>query len=76
LQQKVEEDRRRKQAATQAVTKVPETRAMQQLIVTQPEESTKPNRNVSDNTIASLFNTNRTYVSEARKLKETKPEAF
>lgn len=77
LQQKVEEDRRRKIAerenvANQYTKPEPKVETVQ-LIEPSPQ---KDNSRLADSHIASLFNTNRTYISEARKLKETKPEAF
>lgn len=60
----VERERREKQAKTQA-------EPMQQKIVAQPL-----NRNVTDTKAAELFNTNRTYVNQAAKMKEKAPEVF
>ena len=62
----VEKQRREKQAATQSEQAEP----MQQKIVAQV------NRNVTDTKAAELFNTNRTYVNQAAKVKENAPEAF
>lgn len=40
------------------------------------EPSAKDNSQLATSKIAETFNTNRTYISEAAKLKETKPEIF
>lgn len=67
IRETVEKERREKQAEAQAKTDEPK----QQKIVAQPA-----NRNVSDTKAAELFNTNRTYVNQAVKMKEKAPEVF
>jgi hypothetical protein len=67
IAEQVEKERREKQAATQANTDEP----VQQKIVTQTA-----NRNVTDTKAAELFNTNRTYVNQAVKMKEKAPDVF
>jgi hypothetical protein len=64
IAEQVEKERREKQSATQA-------EPVQQKIVTQPV-----NRNVTDAKAAELFNTNRTYVNQAVKMKTVAPEVF
>jgi hypothetical protein len=66
IAEQVEKQRREKQAATQSEQAEP----MQQKIVAQA------NRNVTDTKAAELFNTNRTYVNQAAKVKSEAPEAF
>lgn len=66
IQAQVEERRRAKQAATQAG-------AITQEIVEQPVCRAD---NETAAKVAEVFNTNRTYINEAAKLKETSPEAF
>jgi N6-adenosine-specific RNA methylase IME4 len=69
IREAVEKERREKQAETQSITMKKEP--MCQLIdrqVNQPERTTQK--------LATTFNTNRTYISEAQKLKETKPLIF
>ena len=65
IQAQVEAQRRAKQAATQA-------EPVSQLIDEQPAR----NEDRTDHKVAEVFNTNRTYINEAAKLKETSPEAF
>lgn len=83
ISKQVEKERREKQAETLKQTLAKEEKtlpifeekkevSLQQLIVT----NSPKNRNVTENKIAETFNTNRTYVSEATKLKESKPEIF
>jgi len=60
----VEKDRREKQAATQS-------EPVQQKIVAQPA-----NRNVTDTKAAEIFQTNRTYINQATKIKKASPEVF
>ncbi len=67
IRKQVERDRREKQAEAQTKTNEP----VQQKIVAQPT-----NRNVSDAKAAELFNTNRTYVNQAVKMKTAAPEVF
>lgn len=67
IRDQVEKERREKQAEAQAKTDNP----VQQKIVTQTT-----NRNVSDTKAAELFNTNRTYVNQAVKMKTAAPEVF
>lgn len=67
IREQVERDRREKQAEAQTKTNEP----VQQKIVAQPT-----NRNVSDAKAAELFNTNRTYVNQAVKMKTAAPEVF
>ena len=67
IREQVERDRREKQAEAQTKTDEP----VQQKIVAQPT-----NRNVSDAKAAELFNTNRTYVNQAVKMKTAAPEVF
>ena len=62
----VEAERRAKQAATQRKGEEP----IRQLIASQPT-----GQNPDDRKAAEIFNTNRTYINEAKKLKETSPEA-
>lgn len=66
IQAQVEERRRAKQAATQAG-------AITQEIVEQPVCRAD---NETAAKVAEVFNTNRTYINEAAKLKETSPETF
>ncbi len=61
----VEAQRRAKQAATQA-------ESVSQLIDEQPDY----NASRSDHKAAEAFNTNRTYINEAAKLKQERPDAF
>jgi len=68
IKEAVEEARRLKQAKTQS-----KDEAISQLIDTQPK---LPNKNRADQKTAELFNTNRTYVSDAAKLQTTSPENF
>jgi N6-adenosine-specific RNA methylase IME4 len=70
IRQAVEAERRKKQAETQSETK--KDGAMVQLIVPQAKDTSK----LAHTKIAQTFNTNRTYVNEAAKLRETKPEVF
>ena len=65
IQAQVEAQRRAKQAATQA-------EPVSQLIDEQPAR----NEDRTDHKVAEVFNTNRTYINEAAKLKETSPETF
>ena len=64
IAEQVEKDRREKQAATQS-------EPVQQKIVTQPA-----NRNVTDTKAAEIFQTNRTYINQATKIKKASPEVF
>ena len=64
IAEQVEKDRREKQAATQS-------EPVQQKIVTQPA-----NRNVTDTKAAEIFQTNRTYINQASKIKKASPEVF
>lgn len=67
----VEAERRKKQAETQSETmKKPIT----QLVA--PQVPSKKAENETRQKAAEVFNTNRTYISEAAKLKEEKPEVF
>jgi ParB-like chromosome segregation protein Spo0J len=66
IAEQVEKERREKQAATQSEQAEP----MQQKIVAQA------NRNVTDTKAAEMFNTNRTYVNQAVKMKSAAPEVF
>jgi hypothetical protein len=70
IRAKVEEDRRKKQAATQAKK---EPKPVVQKIVPQ---ATKDTSKLADQKTAELFNTNRTYVNRAAKLKAEAPEVF
>jgi hypothetical protein len=70
IRAKVEEERRKKQAATQAKK---EPKPMVQKIVPQ---ATKDTSKLADHKTAKLFNTNRTYVNQAAKLKVEAPEVF
>ena len=65
VREQVEAERRRKQAETQALP-------ISQKIDEQPNY----NESRSDNHLAQNFNTNRTYVNEARKYRETAPDTF
>ena len=67
IREQVERDRREKQAEAQTKTDEP----VQQKIVAQAT-----NRNVSDAKAAELFNTNRTYINQAVKMKTAAPEVF
>jgi hypothetical protein len=64
IAEQVEKDRREKQAATQS-------ESVQQKIVAQPA-----NRNVTDTKAAEIFQTNRTYINQATKIKKASPEVF
>lgn len=66
IKEKVEQERREKQAETQ------KSGAKVQLIVPQVKDTSK----LASTKVSELFNTNRTYISDAAKLKETKPEVF
>lgn len=66
----VEVERRKKQAETQSETK--KELAKVQQIEPQPKDNSK----LAAQKAAELFNTNRTYISEAQKLKDTAPEVF
>lgn len=63
----VEAERRAKQAESQSSKGEPIT----QLIVEQPRHARE-----TAHKAAELFHTNRTYINEAAKLKETRPDAF
>lgn len=71
----VEAERRKKQAETQSETKKKEL--SDNKLTHSPatkDEPKKPERVTQK--AAELFNTNRTYISEAQKLKDTAPEVF
>jgi len=70
ISEQVEKERREKQAETLKNTLSKEV-SLTQLIAPNSKQE-----NETRHKIAETFNTNRTYVSEATKLKETKPEVF
>lgn len=70
LKEQTEKERREKQAKTQSLTK--SSSAIPQLIVEQPNYT----QNEVCSKLAKTFNTNRSYVSEAKKLKEIEPIKF
>lgn len=72
IRKEVEKQRRAKQAETQEKTKK-EKEAMVQKIVPQTSKDTSK---LASHKTAELFNTNRTYVNQATKLKEQAPEVF
>lgn len=72
IRREVEKQRRVKQAETQEKTRK-EKKAMVQKIVPQTSKDTSK---LASQKTAELFNTNRTYVNQASKLKEQAPEVF
>ena len=76
IRESTEKERRLKQAETlrelNKFATPEEQEAMQQKIVANKTS----NRNVTDSKIAEAFNTNRTYINEAARLKKDNPEKF
>ena len=70
IKAETERQRREKQAETQSVTKT--GGAISQLI----DEQVDYNKDRTDTKLATTFNTNRTYINEAARLKDQKPEVF
>jgi N6-adenosine-specific RNA methylase IME4 len=68
----VEAERRKKQAETQSETK--KEGLSDNKLTHSPRPEKQPERVTQK--AAEIFNTNRTYISEAQKLKEEKPEVF
>ena len=66
IKEAVEAERRAKQAATQAAT----------LSDNKLSDSSNEHETKSAHKVAELFNTNRTYINDAAKLKEERPDAF
>ena len=76
ISEQVEKNRRQRQAETQSITKTTRPKsdeAMVQKIEPQPK---KDNAKLTASKIAEPFNTNRTYVSQAAKIKDVAPEVF
>lgn len=69
IMQGVEKERREKQAKTQEVTKV--IGAMSQIIDSQ---TPKDNSKRADSKLAELFQTNRSYIDQAKKIQKASPE--
>ena len=69
IKARVEEERREKQAAN-AANQYTEPSNNKLL------EAKDPNTNAASTKVAELFNTNRTYINDAKKLREASPEHF
>jgi hypothetical protein len=72
IQQEVEKQRRAKQAETQERTKKVKEAVVQKIVPQTPKDTSK----LASHKTAQLFNTNRTYVNQATKLKTQAPEVF
>lgn len=72
IRKEVEKQRRAKQAETQEKTKKEKEAMVQKIVPQTPKDTSK----LASHKTAELFNTNRTYVNQANKLKEQAPEVF
>jgi DNA modification methylase len=73
ISEQVEKERREKLSKHQTDNNSNSKQTVQLIV---PSETKKDNSKLTDTKIAETFNTNRTYISEATKLKETNPEVF